>query len=95
VGQERVHFGDKALRLPAKNAAEATVRVVRRFAGERQAGESFREWMDRAGGAREIAAGLKELDHFPAPDEGPEYYVDYDETGPYEAEVGAGECAGV
>ena len=95
VGQERVHFGDKALRLPAKNAAEATVRVVRRFSDERQAGESFRDWMDRAGGAKEIAAGLKELDHFPAPDEAPEYYVDYDETGPYEAEVGAGECAGV
>ena len=32
---------------------------------------------------------------FPSPDEAPEYYVDYDETGPYEAEVGAGECAGV
>ena len=95
VGQERVHFGDKALRLPAKNAAEATVRVVRRFSDERQAGESFRDWMDRAGGAKEIAAGLKELDHFPSPDEAPEFYVDYDETGPYEAEVGAGECAGV
>ena len=95
VGQEKVHFGDKALRLPAKNAAEATVRVVRRFSDERQAGESFREWMDRTGGAKEIAAGLKELDVFPTPDEAPEYYVDYDETGPYEAEVGAGECAGV
>src|SRR5439155_493972 len=27
-------------------------------------------------------------------DERPEFYVEYDETGPYEAEVGAGECAG-
>jgi len=95
VGQEQVHFGDKALRLPAKNAAEATVRVVRRFSDEREAGESFRDWMDRAGGAKAIAAELKELDQFPTPDEAPEYYVDYDETGPYEAEVGAGECAGV
>jgi sulfite reductase beta subunit-like hemoprotein len=95
VGDEQIHFGDKALRLPAKNAPEATVRVVRRFADERQAGESFREWVDRAGGAKSIAAELKELDHFPLPDEAPEYYVDYDETGPYEAEVGAGECAGV
>jgi sulfite reductase (ferredoxin) len=95
VGQEKIHFGDKALRLPAKNAAEATVRVVRRFADERGAGESFRDWMDRAGGAKAIAAELKELDQFPEPDESPDYYVDYDETGPYEAEVGAGECAGV
>jgi sulfite reductase beta subunit-like hemoprotein len=95
VGQEQIHFGDKALRLPAKNAPEAAVRVVRRFSDERTAGESFRDWIDRAGGAKAIAAGLKELDVFPAPEDGPEFYVDYDETGPYEAEVGAGECAGV
>jgi sulfite reductase (ferredoxin) len=95
VGQEKVHFGDKALRLPAKGAPEATVRVVRRFADERTAGESFREWMDRAGGAKAIASELKDLDEFPTPDECPEFYVDYDETGPYEAEVGVGECAGV
>src|SRR5919106_550574 len=95
VGQEQVHFGDKALRLPARRAPEATVRVVRRFAAERGAGESFREWMDRVGGAKAIAAELKELDQFPTPEEGPEFYVDYDETGPYEAEVGVGECAGV
>jgi sulfite reductase (ferredoxin) len=95
VGQERIHFGDKALRLPAKGAPEATVRVVRRFADERRSGESFREWMDRAGGAKAVAAELKELDEFPTPEEGPEFYVDYDETGPFEAEVGVGECAGV
>jgi sulfite reductase (ferredoxin) len=95
VGQEKIHFGDKALRLPAKGAPEATVRVVRRFANEREAGESFREWMDRAGGAKAIAAELKDLDEFPTPEEGPAFYVDYDETGPYEAEVGVGECAGV
>jgi sulfite reductase beta subunit-like hemoprotein len=95
VGQEQVHFGDKALRLPAKGAPEATVRVVRRFADERAAGESFREWIERAGGAKAIASELKDLDEFPTPDEGPQFYVDYDETGPYEAEVGVGECAGV
>ena len=95
VGDEQIHFGDKALRLPARNAPEATARVVRRFAAERQAGESFRAWVDRAGGAKSIAAELKDLDQFPTPEEGPEFFVDYDETGPYEAEVGAGECAGV
>ncbi|HET6950972.1 MAG TPA: nitrite/sulfite reductase [Acidimicrobiales bacterium] len=95
VGDEKIHFGDKALRLPAKNAPEAAARVVRRFADERTAGESFRAWMDRSGGAKSIAAELKELDAFPTPEDGPEFYVDYDETGPYEAEVGAGECAGV
>ena len=74
---------------------EATVRVVRRFADERVAGESFREWMDRGGRGQGLGAELKELDVFPTPEEGPEFYVDYDETGPYEAEVGSaegGEC---
>ena len=38
--------------------------------------------MDRAGGAKAIADGLKDLDEFPTPDEAPEFYVDYGETGP-------------
>jgi sulfite reductase beta subunit-like hemoprotein len=93
VGQTQVHFGQKALRLPAKNAPEAAVRVVRRFNDEREAGEAFRTWMERAGGVKAIAEGLADLDQFPTPEEAPEYYVDYDETGPYVAETGESECA--
>jgi sulfite reductase beta subunit-like hemoprotein len=93
VGQTQVQFGEKALRLPAKNAPEAAVRVVRRFNDEREAGEVFRSWLDRVGGAKAVAADLKELDEFPTPEEAPEYYVDYDETGPYVAETGESECA--
>jgi len=93
VGQEKIHFGEKTLRLPAKNAPEATVRVVRRFNDERQAGESFRSWLDRSGGVATIAEGLRDLDEFPTPDDGPDFYVDYGETGPYVAEIGDSECA--
>ena len=93
VGEETIHFGEKALRLPAKAAPEAAARVVRRFAGEREAGETFRGWMDRSGGAKVIAESLKDLDWFPTPDEGPDFFVDYDETGPFSAEVGDSECA--
>jgi hypothetical protein len=93
VGQEQMHFAQKALRLPARNAPEATVRVVRRFAEERQAGEVFRDWMERSGGAKGVAEGLKDLDFFPSPDEAPEFYVDFGETGPYVAEIGDSECA--
>jgi len=93
VGQEQVQFGKKALRLPAKNAPEATVRVVSRFAGERLAGEAFHAWLDRSGGASKVAVGLKDLDVFPTPDDAPDYYVDFDETGPYVAEIGDSECA--
>ncbi len=93
VGQEQIHFGDKALRLPAKAAPQAVARVVRRFAEEREAGETFRVWLDKAGGAKKVSEGLRDLDEFPTPDDGPEFYVDYDETGPFTAEVGDSECA--
>ena len=39
VGQEQIYFGDKALRLPAKNAPKAAAAVIRRFHDERSAGE--------------------------------------------------------
>ena len=93
VGQEQINFGEKALRLPAKAAPEAAVRVVRQFANERAAGESFRGWMDRVGGAFAIAQSLKDLDVFPTPEAGPDFFVDYGETGPFVAEIGESECA--
>jgi len=93
VGQTQIEFGEKALRLPAKNVATAVVTLVERFAGERTAGETFPAWISRSGGARAVGTELAHLDVFPTPDDGPEYYVDFDETGPYAAEVGASECA--
>ena len=93
VGAAEVEFGQKATRLPARNAAEATVRVVGRFASERTAGETFGEWLDRVGGASTVGAELKVLDVFPDPDVAPEFYVDFGETGPYIAETGESECA--
>jgi sulfite reductase (ferredoxin) len=94
LGQTQVEFGQKALRLPAKAAAEATVRVVSKFVGDRQAGETFTDWLARAGGPSAVGGELKDLDVFPTPEERPDFYVDFDETGPYEAVIGAGECAG-
>ncbi len=40
-----------------------------------------------------MGAELKELDVWPTPEERPDYYVDFGETGPYVADVGEGECA--
>ncbi len=94
VGNTEIEFGQRALRLPAKACAEATVRVVGRFAEEREAGEDFGAWLERVGGAKGVASDLKDLDEWPSPDERPDYYIDFDETGPYVAEVGMGECAG-
>lgn len=93
VGQEQIHFGQKALRLPAKTAPQAVARVVRKFASERGAGETFTAWLDRSGGASTIAKDLIDLDEIPQPEDAPHFYVDYDETGPYSADVSESECA--
>jgi sulfite reductase (ferredoxin) len=93
VGDTQIEFAQRALRLPARAAAEATVRLVGRFAAERGIGELFADWMERVGGAKALGNELKELDFWPDPDEHPEYYVDFGETNPYIADVGVGECA--
>jgi sulfite reductase beta subunit-like hemoprotein len=93
VDNMEIAFAEKAVKLPAKRASEAVVRVVEQFAGERDAGETFSEWLTRIGGATEISRTLLDLDHFPTPEEAPDFYVDFDETGPYVAEVGDSECA--
>ena len=93
VGEEQIHFGQKALRLPAKAVPTAVVRLVSRFRDERNIGEDFRSFLERTGGVTAAAELLADLDEFPDPETHPEYYVDYDETGPYEAEVGDSECA--
>ena len=93
VGEEQIHFGRKALRLPAKNAPEATARVIRRFAEERAAGEAFAGWLDRVGGPSAVADGLRDLDDVPTPDVDPSYYVDFDEISPFVAATGESECA--
>ncbi len=94
LGDTAVTFGGKARRLPARACPEAVVRIVGRFAAERAAGESFPTWLERAGGPAALAGELADLDRFPAPGDDPTFYIDYDETGPYAAEVGLGECAG-
>ena len=93
VGSTEIEFGQRALRLPARAAAEAAVRVVGRYADEREAGEPFAGWLERIGGAKVVAKDLKDLDEWPTPEERPDFYVDFGETGPYSAEVGQGECA--
>ena len=93
VGDMQIEFGDKASKLPAKSAPEAVVRIVGRFNEERNAGETFAQWLERSGGAKGIGQTVSDLDQYPTPEEGPEFFVDYGETGPYVAEVGESECA--
>ncbi len=93
LGETEVHFAQRALRLPAKAAAEATVHIVGRFAEEREPGEAFAAWLERSGGPKILAKEIAHLDDWPEPSERPDYYVDFGETAPYVPDVGQGECA--
>ena len=93
LGDMQVEFGNKATKLPARNAPEAVVQVVQRFADERNAGETFSGWLTRSGGAAKVGEPLKALDVFPDPATDPDFYIDFDETGPYVSEIGESECA--
>ena len=94
VGQQQMHFGRKVLRLPAKNAPEAAVRVIRTFADQRNGGERFHDWLVRIGGPATITDDLKDLENIPTDGAAAvDYYTDYNETGPYVATVGDSECA--
>ena len=79
AGQERARSG-RAGRAALQRGAPGRARCSRPGSPVRAA-------------RRASATRSTDLDHFPTPDVGPEFYVDYDETGPYVAEVGDGECA--
>ena len=72
VGDEQIHFGQKALRLPAKAAPEAAVRVVAPLRRRAQAGETFRSWLDRAGGHQGGRRGPEGPRPLPHPEDDPE-----------------------
>jgi sulfite reductase beta subunit-like hemoprotein len=93
IGELAVEFGERAAKLPARRAAAAVVRVVGRYATERGVGEPFASWLARSGGAAAVGRDLADLDVFPTPEENPDFYIDFGETGPYTKSVGASECA--
>ena len=91
LGQTGIEFGQRAMRLPAKACAEATVRRGR-FAEERQAGEAPVRCRD--GAPRPSLRTRPTWTIRPTPEERPDYSIDLEETGPYVAEVGVGEYTG-
>ena len=89
-----VAFGQKALRLPAKNCGEAAVRVIGKYAGERDDGRDVPgvAWSASVA-SRCWPTTCATSTTSPRPTKRPHFYVDYDETGPYVAEIGESECA--
>jgi len=85
-------YGRPLARIPARLAPAAVKALLERYRDERGAGESFDGFTGRVGMERlaEIVAPFTEL----APSaEAPEHYVDWEATGRFTPETGAGECA--
>lgn len=92
LDDDRARFGTRLRRLPAKRIPEVVVDLISRYESDRSAGESFRAWSDRVG-RDPLAEMLSSFDTLPSFEDDPDSYVDWDETAPFEVNLGQGECA--
>jgi sulfite reductase beta subunit-like hemoprotein len=85
-------YGTPLARIPARLVPDAVRALLERYRDERGAGEAFDAFTGRVGKERlaEIVAPWTEL---PPSAETPEAYVDWEATGRFVPETGAGECA--
>jgi sulfite reductase beta subunit-like hemoprotein len=80
-------------RLPAKRVPEAVARWIELYEGERDEGEEFNAFAERAGADR-FEAAIKDLT-LPAEFslETMQQFIDWNRSSPYKVERGEGECA--
>jgi sulfite reductase beta subunit-like hemoprotein len=80
-------------RLPAKRVPEAVERWIELYEAEREEGEEFNAFAERAGAAR-FEAAIKDLT-LPAEFslETMQQFIDWNRSSPYKVERGEGECA--
>ena len=94
VSEDDVVFGTSVIKIPAKNAPQATKVTLEDFKSNKQDGETFGEYFDRKGKLhfRDLLDPLKSLPDIEA---SPESYIDYGSTEKFSLEDrGQGECAG-
>jgi sulfite reductase beta subunit-like hemoprotein len=89
----RAEFGKPVARIPARQAPEAVRRLLNFYRSERQAGEPFRQFIERVGLAQ-IKESLASLTVVPPFEEAPDLYGDLGtEEKVFSVEIGPGECA--
>jgi sulfite reductase (ferredoxin) len=80
--------------VPSKRVPEVVKRLTEAFAKDRQAGETFAEFVGRIG-KKTIRAWVEELQIIPSHAEDPSYYTDWGDPREYTIDdMGVGECAG-
>ena len=94
IDEDKVVFGTSVIKIPAKNAPQATRQVIDSFKSDKLPNESFGEFYDRKGKNffRELLNPLREL---PQIEEAPHSYIDFGSEEKFSLEDrGQGECAG-
>ena len=80
--------------VPSKRVPEAIQRISDRFVAERQADETFQQFIARVG-KRSLKTTLDDLTKIPSHDESPEFYSDWGDPREFTlGDMGIGECAG-
>ena len=80
--------------IPSKRVPEAIQRISERFVAERQADETFQQFIARVG-KRSLKTTLDDLTKVPSHDESPELYSDWGDPREFTlGDMGIGECAG-
>jgi sulfite reductase (ferredoxin) len=87
-------FGLAIGAIPSKRVPEAVARLSTRFVAEKQAGDTFRAWVQRVG-KKQIRALIEDLTPVPAYELDPSFYSDWGDPRQYSiGDMGVGECAG-
>lgn len=87
-------FGLAIGAVPAKRVPEVLSAITRRYADERERGESFQQWITRLG-KQQVKAMIDPFTALPAFEEDPSLYSDWGDSRVYSiTDIGVGECAG-
>jgi sulfite reductase (ferredoxin) len=87
-------YGLPVVAIPSKNVPAAVDRLAEKYLKERQKGESFKDFIVRAGKVA-IKNGLEDLLKPPSYEENRSFYSDWGDPREYTTgDVGTGECAG-
>lgn len=92
VGEGGAKFGHYVAKVPAKKAPDVAVALLERYAGERELGEQFADWVARAD-PKALKTDLKQYDSMPDLTEDPDFYRDWGNSTRFAVQLGQGECA--
>lgn len=98
----KARLGKYLMKVPAKRAIDAVLKVIGLYRAERRGGESLYDWLDRISlgeGAsmiknmNDLKKALEEVARLPPPSQEPSAYIDWGSDERYRAKTARGECA--